>query len=117
VRKTALLLGLAVTLMAVKSATASKKSIATEQRYNAAYVSIWTSLNSHTATLATVEADLATLAPLIAYGDPAFLANLRMLPNQTTSNDNSFSDTAFTGLANAVNNLQANLQGYGYENV
>ncbi len=47
-RKTALVLGLAVTLMAVKRTQASRKSIATEARYSDNFTAVWTALNKLT---------------------------------------------------------------------
>lgn len=100
-RKTAVLLGLGVTFLAIKRTQASRKSIATEQRYSANFTDVWSTLNA--------------LKPIATAGNAAFLATLSELPNQTNDNDNTFSDTAFTGLANAVNNLQTHLQGNGFE--
>lgn len=44
-----------------------------------------------------------------------FLSALGKLPHQTTSNSSAFNATAFGGLVNAVNILQGNLQGNGFE--
>lgn len=45
-----------------------------------------------------------------------FLSALSKLPHQTTANNTAFSNANFTGLANAVNILQGNLQSNGFEN-
>lgn len=63
---------------------------------------------------------MAPLAPLVNANTPSntnatFLASLSKLPNQTTANSTAFNSTAFAGLASAVNNLQANLQGNNFE--
>ena len=101
-RKTTVALLLGVTFLGIKATNkASKKSLATEIRYNSNFTAVWTALNA--------------LQPIITTGNAAFLAELQQLPNQTTANDNTFSDSAFTGLANAVNNLQSHLQAYGFE--
>jgi hypothetical protein len=44
-----------------------------------------------------------------------FLSGLSILPHQTTANSTAFNATAFAGLAGAVNILQGNLQGNGFE--
>ena len=101
-RKTTVALLLGVTFLGIKaSSKASKKSIALESRYSDNFTAVWTAINA--------------LQPIITTGNAAFLAELQQLPNQTTANDNTFSDGAFTGLANAVNNLQSHLQAYGFE--
>ena len=107
-KSTAILLVLAAGAIALKGTKPSKKTLALEARYNANYTTVWTELNSHATAL-------TDLAPIVASGNAEFLAFLSELPNQTTDNDNTFSDAAFTGLANAVNNLQHNLQANGFE--
>jgi hypothetical protein len=89
---------------------ASVKSYETERR-----------LNAH---LASYNANMTTLGPLLSSGNVAFLAALTKLPNQTTNNqtDPSTGSTWVTGergyingLVNAVNILQGHLQAHGFE--
>jgi hypothetical protein len=102
VRKTTVALLLGVTLLGIKaSSKASKKSIALESRYSDNFTSVWTALNA--------------LQPIITANNAAFLGGLSKLPHQVNDNGSDFDSSDFTGLVNAVNNLQSNLQNYGFE--
>jgi hypothetical protein len=70
-------------------------------------------LTTAQANITSLFTDFSSVSGLA--GNAAFLANLSKLPNQTTSNATTFSNANFTGLANAVNNLQQNLQSNGFE--
>ena len=94
-RKTTVALLLGVTFLGIKATNkASKKSLATEIRYNSNFTAVWTALNA--------------LQPIIETGNAAFLAELSQLPNQ--SDDNS----TLTGVCNWANNLTDHLMASGF---
>lgn len=66
-----------------------------------------------TTNISSLNSDFSAISGLA--GNASFLANLSILPHQTTANATTFSNANFTGLANAVNNLQSGLQGNGFE--
>jgi hypothetical protein len=89
---------------------ASDKTYALEQRLNA--------------LVTKVNAIKSALLPIINAGNASFLSGLSELPHQTTNNllDTNTGPYWITGersyqadLATAVNNLQSNLQGHGYQ--
>ena len=77
-----------------------------------------------TALAAKLKQDEENLGNLLTSGNANFLASLRKLPHQTTSNSTDPNTGPnwgtgerdyINGLVNALNTLQSNLQGNGFE--
>lgn len=121
-KRLSLAFALAITFAGIANTKASKKAISLEKRYGDNFVGVWTAIATANTNITSLFTDFSSLSGLV--GNASFLANLSMLPHQTSSNGTistsagSLSNAdrvTINGLVNAVNNLQSNLQSSGFE--